>query len=95
LITSAQFISLQQQQKKPDRPPVKAQLVTTNRARDSITKPAAAKPAAGTTKGKVATQNKLSDKMLKGGECCCIECSSGWVCCSDKICRQQWHCVLA
>jgi len=95
LITIAQFISPQQQHKKPDRPPVKSLLVTTNRARDSITKPAVAIPAAGTTRGKVAIQNKLPDKVLKTGECCSIECCSGWVCCSDKICRQQWHCVLA
>jgi len=56
------------QPKKPDRPPVKSQLVTTNRARDSITKPAAAIPAAGTTKGKMATQNKLPDKVLKADD---------------------------
>jgi len=95
LITIAQFISLQQQQKKPDRPPDKSLMVTTNRARDSITKPAVVIPVAATTKGKPATQNKLPDKVLKGGECCCIECCSGSVCCSDKVCRQQWHCVLA
>ena len=89
MITIAQFISSQQQHKRPDRPPVKAQLVTTNRARDSITKPAAAIPVASTTKAKMATQNKLPDKVLKAGECCCIECCSGWFCCTDKICGQQ------
>jgi SH3 domain-containing kinase-binding protein 1 len=58
----------EQQRKKPDRPPVKSQLVTTNRTRDSITKPPAPTPVAGTTKGKPATQNKLPDKVLKGDE---------------------------
>jgi len=58
----------EQQHKRPDRPPVKAQLVTTNRARDSITKPAAAIPVASTTKAKMATQNKLPDKVLKADE---------------------------
>ncbi|GFG33913.1 hypothetical protein Cfor_07157, partial [Coptotermes formosanus] len=68
----------EQQHKKPDRPPVKSQLVTTNRARDSITKPAVAIPAAGTTKGKMASQHRLADRVPKAGECCFMVCCSGW-----------------
>lgn len=58
----------EQQHTKPDRPPVKSQLVTTNRTRDSITKPAVAIPAAGTTKGKAVSQHRLSDRVLKADE---------------------------
>lgn len=58
----------EQQHKKPERPPVKSQLATTNRARDSITKPVVAIPAAGTTKGKMTPQNKLPDRVLKADE---------------------------
>ncbi|XP_023708427.1 CD2-associated protein isoform X2 [Cryptotermes secundus] len=58
----------EQQHKKPDRPPAKSQVVTTNRARDSITKPAVIVPAASTTKGDPFSQRKLSDTVLKADE---------------------------
>lgn len=73
------LVCYQQQHKKPDRPPAKSQVVTTNRARDSITKPAVIVPAASTTKGDPVLQRKLSDTVLKTGKCCCKVHYSGWV----------------
>ncbi|KDR16429.1 CD2-associated protein [Zootermopsis nevadensis] len=58
------------QHKRPDRPPAKSQTVTTNRARDSITKPVVAVPTAGTTKGDLISQHRLSDTVLKAGKYC-------------------------
>lgn len=58
----------EQQHKKPDRPPSKSQVVTTNRARDSITKPAVIVPTASATKGDPISQRKLSDTVLKTDE---------------------------
>jgi hypothetical protein len=58
----------EQQHKEPDRPSSKSEIVTTNQARDSITKPAVIVPAAITTKGDPVSQHKLSDTVLKADE---------------------------
>ncbi|XP_069680534.1 SH3 domain-containing kinase-binding protein 1 isoform X2 [Periplaneta americana] len=58
----------EQQQKKPDRPPVKSQTATTNRVRDSITKPAVTVPPSALPKGETTIQRKLSETSLKTDE---------------------------
>ncbi|PSN35910.1 hypothetical protein C0J52_07177 [Blattella germanica] len=54
-------------QKRPERPPVKTQVVTTNRARDSITK-SVISSASSTSKGETAAQRKISDASSKTDE---------------------------
>jgi len=65
--------------------------MTTNRARDSITKPVVIVPTAAKMKGDPATHCGASDTLLKAGEHCCKVHCYEWVCwCSWNILCDVW-----